>query len=156
MCIFLAPNFQHLVCVWVQIFFYAFAFAFCVSKRWDPCYNSNAFSGMAATFSLDATTLSLMQQLFYWNGIAQWVPCTVHGTHKSLYLVTFSLKIGLMVLFTHLKIILLQYFQFSSKLAVSNGPLVCVWEEIKNENYFAIQLSFVTIHRPHCTFWHYS
>ena len=26
----------------------------------------------------------------------------------------------------------------------------------KNENYFTIQLIFTTIHRPHCTFWHYS
>ena len=42
-------NSSHTVCVWVQIFFYAFAFG--VSKRWDPCYRSNTFSGMATTFS---------------------------------------------------------------------------------------------------------
>ena len=102
---FFSPQFSTLSMRLSTNFFYAFAF--CVSKRWDPCCSSNVFSGMVATFSLDATTLSLMQQLFYWNGIAQWVPCTVHGTHKSLYLVTFSLKIGLMVLFTHLKFILL-------------------------------------------------
>ena len=43
-----------------------------------------------------------------------WVPCTVHETHKYLHLVTFKKKkkISLTVLFTHLKIILLQYFQF--------------------------------------------
>ena len=29
----------------------------------------------------------------------QWVPCTVHGTHKSIFPATFSLKIGPMVLF---------------------------------------------------------
>ena len=46
-----------LVCVWVQIFFYTFVF--CISKRWDPRYSSNAFSGMAATFSLNAATFSL-------------------------------------------------------------------------------------------------
>ena len=34
-------------------------------------------------------------------------------THKLHFLSTFSLKIGPTVLFTHLKIILLQYFQFS-------------------------------------------
>ena len=33
-------------------------------------------------------------------------------THKFYFLVTFSLKMGLTILFTHLKIILLQYFQF--------------------------------------------
>ena len=34
-------------------------------------------------------------------------------THKHHFSVTFSLKMGPTVLFTHLKIILLQYFQFS-------------------------------------------
>ena len=40
-------------------------------------------------------------------------PGTVYGTHKSHFLVTFSLKLGPTILFTHLKIILLQYFRFS-------------------------------------------
>ena len=35
--------------------------------------------------------------------VCQWVPYTVHGTHKPLYSTTFSLKIGHAVLFTHLK-----------------------------------------------------
>ena len=34
-------------------------------------------------------------------------------THKFYFLTIFLLKMGLMVLFIHLKIILLQYFQFS-------------------------------------------
>ena len=38
---------------------------------------------------------------------------TVHGSHKLHFLETFSLKMGSTVLFTHLKIILLQCFQFS-------------------------------------------
>ena len=38
--------------------------------------------------------------------------CTVHVPHKLHFLSTFSLKIGPTALFTHLKIILLQYFQF--------------------------------------------
>ena len=43
----------------------------------------------------------------------QWTvyPCTVHGPHKFHFLSIFSLKIGPTVLFTHLKIILLQWFQ---------------------------------------------
>ena len=52
---------------------------------------------------------------FHWNDIVQWVLCTVHETHKFLYSVTFSLKIGLTTLLTHLKIILLEYFQFLAK-----------------------------------------
>ena len=38
-------------------------------------------------------------------------PCTVHESYKLHFLVTFSLKMGLTALFTHLKIILLN-FQF--------------------------------------------
>ena len=41
------------------------------------------------------------------------LPCTIHGSHKLHFLATFSLKMGHMVLFTHLNIILLQCFQFS-------------------------------------------
>ena len=42
----------------------------------------------------------------------QWIQCTVYETHKLFFSATFSLKISPTVLFTHLKIILLQYFQF--------------------------------------------
>ena len=45
----------------------------------------------------------------------QWVLCTVHGTHKPLFSATFSLKMGPTALFTHLKIILRQCFQFLAK-----------------------------------------
>ena len=38
---------------------------------------------------------------------------TVHRSHKLHFSATFSLKMGPTVLFTHLKIILLQCFQFS-------------------------------------------
>ena len=40
--------------------------------------------------------------------------CTVYGTHKYGFGQIFSLKLGLTTLFTHLKMILLQYFQFSA------------------------------------------
>ena len=35
-----------------------------------------------------------------------------NGTYKYYFLTTFSLNVGPTILFTHLKIILLQYFQF--------------------------------------------
>ena len=38
--------------------------------------------------------------------------CTIYGSHKFQFSVTFSLKMGFTVLFIHLKIISLQYFQF--------------------------------------------
>ena len=59
-------------------------------------------------------------------------PWIVYGTHKSHFLVTFSLKLGPTILFTHLKIILLQCFQFSvfsfSKISsIQTDPiLVCL------------------------------
>ena len=42
-----------------------------------------------------------------------WVLCTIHRIHKLQFSATFSLKMGHIALFTHLKIILLQCFQFS-------------------------------------------
>ena len=45
--------------------------------------------------------------------VQTWVPCTIYGTYESLFLAKFSLKMSLTILFTRLKIILLQYFQFS-------------------------------------------
>ena len=57
-------------------------------------------------------------------------------------------------LFTYLKIILLQCFQ-QNKL-YPNGPLVCVWQKLFLPTYFTIQLIFVIIYGPHCTFWYYS
>ena len=59
----------------------------------------------------------------------QWVLCTVYGTHKSLFPTKLSLKIGLTVLFTHLKIILLHCFQFSvfsfnNNKFNPNGPII--------------------------------
>ena len=41
------------------------------------------------------------------------VQCTVHGTYKPLFSTKLLLKMGFTALFTHLKIILLQCFQFS-------------------------------------------
>ena len=65
------------------------------------------------------------QQNFHWNDIIQWVPYIVHRTHKLLFSTKFLLKMSLTALFTHLKIILLQYFQFSvfSKIScIQTGP----------------------------------
>ena len=55
---------------------------------------------------------------FHWNDTALCTEpitylCTVHGTHKPLYSVIFSLKKDLTALFTHLKIILLVFLVFS-------------------------------------------
>ena len=65
-----------------------------------------------------------------------WVLCSIYGTYKPLFLVKFSLKMGLTILFTHLKIILLQYFQFSiiSDIQIElncskhNHNIACNWK----------------------------
>ena len=54
----------------------------------------------------------------------QWVSYTVHGTHKPYFSITFLLKIDLTVLFTYLKIILLQYFSFQQNKSWTLSPLV--------------------------------
>ena len=48
---------------------------------------------------------------------------TIHRSHKFHFSTTFSLKIDLTALFTHLKIILLQHFQFQQNKFHLNGPL---------------------------------
>ena len=50
--------------------------------------------------------------------------CTVYRSHKLYFLSIFSLKMGPTVLFTHLKIILLQCFQFQQNKLYPNGPFV--------------------------------
>ena len=45
-----------IVNIWISLFSMRLGIDYfllvCVSKWWDPCYSSNTFSGMAATFSL--------------------------------------------------------------------------------------------------------
>ena len=62
-------------------------------------------------------------------------------THKYHILSTFSLKIGLTILFTHLKIILLQYFSVFSFQLYSNGQLVSTKKLIK-ESMLPITVAF--------------
>ena len=50
------------------------------------------------------------------------VSCTVHEIHKYHIQQLFFVKLGLIVLFTHLKIILLQYFQFSVISGIKIDP----------------------------------
>ena len=53
---------------------------------------------------------SVRQWLFFSQQCVSVGPCTVDETYKLYFSATFSLKIGLTVLFTHLKIILLSCF----------------------------------------------
>ena len=52
----------------------------------------------------------------------QWVPCTVRGTYKPLFPTKLSLKMSPTALFTHLKIILLQCFDFSVFDSIQTDP----------------------------------
>ena len=75
--------------------------------------------------------------------------CT-DGTHKLHFLVIFLLKMGLIVLFTHLKIILLQYFQFS---IVSKPTLNIFYMSIFKymiKNLFIILFMKHQLHHIHC------
>ena len=60
-------------------------------------------------------------------------PCTVHETHKLHFSATFSLKMGLIVLFIHLKIILLQCFQFSAKInSIQTQSYFQTWSTLRS------------------------
>ena len=79
------------------------------SKRMLSIHLDTEFGAFRSAFSLFF--------FFFWKDCVaimnfQWVPCIVHETHKPLYSANFSLKISPTALFTYLKIILLQYFQF--------------------------------------------
>ena len=108
------PNI-HLVCVWIaflavqRLHFPFFFFFYFFEKRIS---HGNMSVSESRALCMGPTT-SLNVQIFHWNVTVQWVPCTVHETHKPLLSTKLLLKMGPMVLFTHLKIILLQCFQFS-------------------------------------------
>ena len=70
-------------------------------------------------------------------------------TYKFYFLVTFSLKMGHTVLFTHLKIILLQYFQFS---IFSFSKISYIQIDPKNHLNLgsSISLAFISIRHQQC------
>ena len=111
------------VCVFVFLFFSFFLFFFLP----------------AVVFDFSTCSLYTFHQLVYcsqqnkrWSA-HQWVPLTVYGPHKHHFSTTFLLKMSPTTLFTHLKIILLQCFQFSISATFNfsnnklnpNGPLTC-------------------------------
>ena len=66
----------------------------------------------------------------FWPSFMNSISVHCLRTHKFHFLSNFLLKMGLIVLFTHLKIILLQYFQFSifsfSKISsIQTKPISC-------------------------------
>ena len=91
--------------VWIALkpalCFVSCVFSFHFFFLWATAGDSGYYTWIVADFSYFFVPLSL-----------QWVPYTVYGTHKYHFSTIFSLKIGLTILFTHLKIILLQCFQF--------------------------------------------
>ena len=103
------------------------------------------------TFSLRLDSIYVTSRLAF--GLFVSVPCTVHWTRKYFFPIKNNFKIELITLFTHLKIILLQCFQFSifNNKQYLNRPLVWVWLQIKKLVYFIIQLNFATIHGSYCT-----
>ena len=86
------------------------------------------FPCCCARFLGDNSYCSWTVAIVYWlfNPLLSilWIPWTVHETHKLHFSVTFSLKMGPTTLFTHLKIILLQYFQFQQNKFYPNKPLI--------------------------------
>ena len=70
-------------------------------------------------FFFSFTCFQLLETNFTVHVLQQYCLCTVYGTHRHFIQKKKFLKLGPTVLFTHLKIILLQYFQFSISVKIS-------------------------------------
>ena len=79
-----------------QFLVFSFQFSSISGIQTDPQY----------TFGQQSRPVSKHVQRFLW------VPCIVHGTHKSLFSTKLLLKIGLMTLFTHLNLFCYSIFSF--------------------------------------------
>ena len=133
---------QQLVCLWIlhiktavrEMKIKAEFAKLTIERRLNECLNrtycASAFSSSCFPLLLFLARVSVKQvhqrstvqyclTVFFFDiSVNQW---TLHclWTHKFHFLSIFSLKNGLTVLFTHLKIILLQYFQFNKQLLFS-------------------------------------
>ena len=98
------------------VFPFFFFFFFC-TRLWDCGYCS---------YTVQWTVVAKFDfSIFSAN---QCTSCTDSWTHKFHFSITFSLKMGPAVLFTHLKIILLQYFSVFGFQLYPNGPLNYTWK----------------------------
>ena len=95
------------VCVFPFFFFFFF---FC-TRLWDCGYCSCTVQWTVAT---------KFDFFIFFSQSVHIVHCS--WTHKFHFSATFSLQMGPTVLFTHLKIILLQYFSVFSFQLYPNGP----------------------------------
>ena len=83
------------------------------------------------------------------DGAFEWVPYIVHATHKPLFSHKLLLKMDLMSLFTHLKIILLQCFRFLilSKISgIQNNYCCFSWINVQSSlkrKKFGLDLKFM-------------
>ena len=87
-----------------------FGFQVCVSKlRFVPFFFFFLFHAFWSIAVTDQWTVTANVDFLQWTVHI----CTVYGPTNFIFLSNFSLKMGPTSLFTHLKIILLQCFQFS-------------------------------------------
>ena len=121
------PN-EHLVRVWITSGVLSLAFFFFF---WHAIQETNSYCLWIVATLFNFSTLFRISVS----------PCTVYGTYKSHFSVTFSLKMGFTVLFTHLKIILLQCFQFQQSKFYPNGSLFD-WKYYEPVWYMCLNICF--------------
>ena len=95
------------ISVWIHVMFIAFGVS-CVFSFFFLL--QHAFQGDKRLLFMNSSSIFLTFQPLF---ISLWVLCTTYETHKLHFSVILSLKMGLTTIFIHLKIILLQCFQFS-------------------------------------------
>ena len=103
---------NQVVCAYLVFVWIGLIWCLWFALRFAPFFFFHAFQRHICTVA----------EIFYFSE-HQWIPCTVHRTHKLHFSSTFSLKMGLTALCMYLKIILLQCFQFQKNKFYPNGPL---------------------------------
>ena len=111
LCLFVKEAFG--LCFWTAFLHLRFLFLFVFSFfNWERCFHVGCCLSVGPMHRA-RDPLPLWPINFALKCVCQWVPYIVHRTHKPLFSHKLSLKIDPTILFTHLKIILLKYFQFS-------------------------------------------
>ena len=114
--------------------FQRLCFLFLSFFNWELCFHMRYCLSMGPVHCVQ-DPVSLWPANFVLKCVCQWVLCTVQGTYKPLFSHKLSLKMGLMVLFTYLKIILLHCFLGSISTFAFSFSFFFNWEQCFHMGY---------------------
>ena len=135
----LGIGYRNIVCIWVRLMRLQFSVLlfFFFARVWET--NTATVYALFMNSNRKSLTFFTFQHKFY----CLW-------THKFHFSITFSLKISSTVLFTHLKIILLQYFSiFSFNFQFSVSIFSCIQTDPIVEAFNSTYIIYLTIFGLH-------